>query len=90
MRVEPIPNDPDEFEAWCEEYDCKPLDSSRRAWCAEFGTYVRDAVAVGTTANGDPVLLYPEDFYQPVRRIPRDGSVEYVSGTGTTTRWRRR
>ena len=63
----------EEFDKWCEKYGFTPLDSGRRAWSSNYGTYFRDALEIACTVSGETfifirskVLIYALQYQPPL------------------------
>jgi len=51
----------EEFDKWCEKYGFTPLDSGRRAWSSNYGTYFRDALGIACTVSGETFIFDQSD-----------------------------
>ena len=51
--IEKIPEDDNKFQDWCKEkdFDYLGVESGRRAWCSDLGTYIRDNTYLVTISH---------------------------------------
>ena len=63
ITIDYAPKENDEsFKEWCSGNGFDFIDSSRRAWCGELHTYLRDAIGIAEIKSGGRFLIYEEDL----------------------------